>query len=120
MPGLNQKDIDAFLHGQIACWNSGNREGFFEHYRQVAPKGLSIEYVGRPAADGWPVLEAMWDQQNSRFSVEVEVSILGSNEAACHHRNVMRDGSGSIETIELYRSIGSKIKGMEVTHRAQL
>ena len=108
MSGVNQRDIETFLHGQIECWNSGNRKGFFEHYRQVAPEGLSIEYVGRAVMDDWPVLEGMWDQQNSRFSVEVEVSIVGPNEAACHHRNVMRDGSGLIETIELYKFADGK------------
>ncbi len=49
------------------------------------------------------MLEGMWDQQNSKFSVEVALSIIAANEAACHHRNVMRDGSAVIETIELYK-----------------
>src|SRR3990167_156338 len=43
-----QEAIEQFLHGQIECWNNGDKEGFFEHYRRVSPAGLSIEYVGRP------------------------------------------------------------------------
>ncbi|MCL5042136.1 MAG: nuclear transport factor 2 family protein [Gammaproteobacteria bacterium] len=103
MSNIDSKAIENFLHGQIESWNSGDRESFFEHYRKISPNGLDIEYLGRPVVDGWPVLEGMWAQQNSKFSVEVELSIIAGNEAACHHRNVMRDGSGVIETIELYK-----------------
>src|SRR5690606_20051184 len=83
----------SFLHGQLECWNAGDRDGFFAHYRSVAPNGLEIEYLGRPVVEGFSVLENMWEQQNSKFIVEVELSIIAANEAACHHRNVMRDGS---------------------------
>ncbi|MNZ33797.1 hypothetical protein D3C78_511530 [compost metagenome] len=102
MGKIGSKEIERFLHGQVECWNSSDREGFFEYYRTVSPSGLDIEYVGRPVMDGFQVLEGMWEQQNSKFYVEVVVSIIAGNEAACHHKNVMRDGSGLIETIELY------------------
>lgn len=103
MTVTDQHAIEDFLHGQVACWNKGDQEGFFAHYRRVAPKGLSIEYVGQPARDGWPVLEGMWEQQQPRIRVEVRQTIIKGNEAACHHRNAFIDGDGGIETIELYR-----------------
>jgi len=103
MSNIDSKEIESFLHGQLECWNAGDRDGFFAHYRSVAPNGLEIEYLGRPVVEGFSVLENMWEQQNSKFIVEVELSIVAANEAACHHRNVMRDGSGVIETIELYK-----------------
>ncbi|TKA89686.1 nuclear transport factor 2 family protein [Halopseudomonas bauzanensis] len=108
MSDIDNKAIESFLHGQIECWNSGDREGFFKHYRAVAANGLDIEYLGRPVMDGFPILENMWDQQNSKFALEVEVTIIAGNEAACHHKNVMRDGSGVIETIELYKFEGGR------------
>lgn len=103
MTVTDQHAIEHFLHGQVACWNMGDKEGFFAHYRRVAPKGLSIEYVGQPARDGWPVLEGMWAQQQPKIRVEVKQTIIKGNEAACHHRNAFTDGDDGIETIELYR-----------------
>jgi hypothetical protein len=95
--------IEEFLHGQVECWNAGDKDGFFAHYRAAAPNGLQIEYVGQPTADAWQVLEAMWAQQNPRIRIEVAACIVNGDEAACHHRNLVRDGAGGIETIETYR-----------------
>ncbi len=108
MDKIDSKEIERFLHGQVECWNSSDREGFFDYYRIVSPNGLDIEYVGRPVMDGFQVLEGMWEQQNSKFYVEVVLSIIAGNEVACHHKNVMRDGSGLIETIELYKFVEGK------------
>ncbi len=96
--------MDEFLHGQVDCWNAGDKEGFFAHYRAMAPNGLSIEYVGQPRhPDAWQVLEAMWARQNARIRIEVAACIVNGREAACHHRNLMREGEGGIDTIEQYR-----------------
>lgn len=77
---------------------------FFEHYRRMSPASLSIEYVGRALpTDPWQILEGMWENQQPRFRIEVKETIINGEEAACHHRNALRDGSGGIETIELYR-----------------
>jgi hypothetical protein len=95
--------IDEFLHGQVACWNAGDKEGFFGHYRRIAPESVEIEYVGQPRRDAWAVLEAMWTQQNSRIRIEVAACIVNGSEAACHHRNLMREGDDGIDTIEVYR-----------------
>ena len=93
-----------FLHGQVDCWNAGDKEAFFAHYRAMAPNGLSIEYVGQPSQnDAWLVLEAMWAQQNARMRIEVASCIVNGSEAACHHRNLLRDADGGVETIEVYR-----------------
>ncbi len=93
-----------FLHGQVECWNAGDKEGFFAHYRTMAPNGLTIEYVGQPRHhDAWPVLEGMWAQQNARMRIEVASCIVNGSEAACHHRNLMREGDGGVDTVEVYR-----------------
>ena len=65
MNNVDNVEIENFLHGQLKCWNAGDRDGFFEHYRKVSPNGLDIEYLGRPVMEGFAVLEGMWDQQNS-------------------------------------------------------
>jgi hypothetical protein len=95
--------IRRFLHAQVACWNAGDKAGFLEAYREAAPRGLLIEYVGRPAADGWAVLEAMWERQNAAVEIEEAVLIVNGDEAACHNRNRLRGDGRIIDTIELYR-----------------
>jgi hypothetical protein len=95
--------IATFLHTQVACWNAGDRDGFFAAYRAAAPNGLSIEYVGRAASDGWPVLEAMWAAQSAKIEVEEVRLIINGSEAACHALNKVRGTPMAIHTIELYR-----------------
>ncbi|OIJ43968.1 hypothetical protein [Massilia timonae] len=102
-------DTDAirrFLHTQAACWNAGDKAGFLSAYREAAPAGLSIEYVGQHASDGWPVLDAMWARQNAAIAIEEVALIVNGNEAACHNRNLVRGTERAIETIELYRFDG--------------
>lgn len=100
---MDKHAIEHFLHGQVDCWNRGDKEGFFAHYRNVSANGLSIEYVGKPQHDAWQVLEGMWAQQQPKIRVEVRQCIVNGAEAACHHLNAFREQEGGIETIELYR-----------------
>lgn len=100
---VDRATIEDFLHAQVGCWNAGDKDGFFAAYRKVAPNGLQIEYVGRPPADGWTVLDGMWDQQAAKVEVVEVLSIVNGSEAACHNRNQMRGTSMAVETIELYR-----------------
>jgi|SRR5690606_23501917 hypothetical protein len=103
MSQIDKAFIENFMHEQIGCWNAGDRDGFFAAYRRAAPNGLSIEYVGRPVADGWPVLEGMWVQQNAKIEVDELVMIINGSEAALHNRNKVRGTTQAIDTIELYR-----------------
>ncbi|MEY2893498.1 MAG: hypothetical protein RJA98_3406 [Pseudomonadota bacterium] len=95
--------ISAFLHAQVQAWNAGDREAFFAAYRQAAPAGLTIEYVGRaPATHGWPVLEKMWAEQSAKVEIEEVVMIVNGQDAAGHMRNKVRGTTMAIETMELY------------------
>jgi len=100
---IDPNAIEHFVHTQIACWNAADKEGFLAAYRAVAPGGLTIEYVGRPATDGWLVLERMWAQQNAKIEIEELAVIVNGNEAACHNRNKVKGTAMAIDTIELYR-----------------
>ena len=100
---VDAEAIRHFLPAQVACWNAGDKAGFLSAYREAAPGGLSIEYVGRPASDGWPVLEAMWERQNAAIAIEEVALIVSGNEAACHNRNLVKGTGREIRTIELYR-----------------
>lgn len=100
---MDKDAIERFLHAQVAAWNAGDRDAFFAAYREAAPGGLTIEYVGRAAGDGWAILEGMWAQQSARIEIEEVVAIVNGNEAACHNRNKVRGTAIAVETVELYR-----------------
>jgi hypothetical protein len=100
---MSAEAIRRFLHTQVACWNAGDKAGFLAAYREAAPGGLAIEYVGRPATDGWAVLEAMWERQNAAIEIEEAALIVNGLEAACYNRNRVRSDGRIIDTIELYR-----------------
>lgn len=100
---MDKPAIQAFVHAQVQAWNARDKALFFDTYRAVAPKGLTIEYVGRPATEGWAVLEGMWVAQNAKVEVEEVLAVVSGNEAACHNRNKLRGTATVIETVELYR-----------------
>lgn len=100
---MDKSAIETFVHAQVQAWNAGDKPLFFATYRAAAPKGLTIEYVGRPPTDGWAVLEGMWDTQNAKVEVEEALAIVAGSEAACHNRNKLRGTTVVIETVELYR-----------------
>jgi hypothetical protein len=100
---MQTSTIEHFLHTQVQAWNKGDKDGFFAAYREAAPEGLQIEYVGRgPMGNGWPVLEGMWTQQSAKIEIEEVALIINGNEAACHNRNKVRGSAMVIDTIELY------------------
>ncbi len=100
-------DADAilrFMKGQVAAWNAHDKAAFMACYREAAPKGLEIEYVGRAEqADGWFVIEEMYDKHNAQIRLEVDVTILNGSEVAVHHRNCIVGTDMVIHSIETYR-----------------
>jgi len=99
----DKTQIEEFLHGQIACWNAGDKDGFFQWYRRMAENSLTIEYVGKQSGDGWGVLENMWEQNQAKIEIEEVAMIANGNEVACHNRNKVRGADIAIDTIEIYR-----------------
>ena len=95
--------IAQFLHDQVEAWNAGNKEAFFAAYRRAAPNGLQIEYVGRSASDGWPVLETMWAQQSAKIQIEEVVPRVYSMSLNCGYntdgRATYGDGGGNCESV---------------------
>ncbi|NIB44087.1 nuclear transport factor 2 family protein [Pseudomaricurvus alkylphenolicus] len=99
---VDQATIESFMHTQVACWNSGDKNGFFNAYQEIAPSGLQIEYVGNPKGDGWPILEGMWSEQRPKITIEEVALIVTGNEAVAHNRNSVNGTDLVIETIEHY------------------
>lgn len=102
MSRINSNAIEHFMHTQVACWNANDKSGFFAAYRAASPGQLTIQYVGRPPADGWPMLEGMWTQQNAKIEIEEVALIINGNEAAAHNLNKVKGTDMAIDTIELY------------------
>ncbi|MDP2165348.1 MAG: nuclear transport factor 2 family protein [Hydrogenophaga sp.] len=104
MSQINPEQIERFMSGQVRCWNNHNKPGLLALYREMAPAELNIEYVGRAQqADGWLVIEEMFDKHNHQFRLEVVNTIINGSEAAVHHRNCIVGTSQVIESIETYR-----------------
>lgn len=104
MNPVTPETIQRFMHGQAAAWNSHDKAGLLALYREVAAEHLSIEYVGRAdQADGWLIIEEMFDKHNAKFRLEQVTTIINGNEAAAHHRNCIRGTDIVIESIETYR-----------------
>ena len=104
MHQISPEQIEHFMSGQVRCWNNHDKAGLLALYREAAPDLLDIEYVGRAQqADGWLVIEEMYDKHNHQFRLEVVSTIINGNEAAVHHRNCIVGSSQVIESIETYR-----------------
>jgi hypothetical protein len=102
MPNPTPAEIKDFLHDQSEAWNKVDREKFFELYRAIAPKSLTIEYVGQPIKDGWAVLEGMWTGQAGKVQAEEIASIVNGSEAANYVHNHVVGTDKIIKTIEIY------------------
>jgi hypothetical protein len=98
--------ISAFLVEQYALWNQGKRAELIALFRELAPKGLTIEYVGTPVQDGWKAMDDIWDQHGGHVTIEVVQILVNGNEAAVHALNHHVEKDGRINTrpsIEIYR-----------------
>ena len=103
MTPLDHHTIERFMKGQVACWNAHDKAGFMALYREMAPQSLEIAYVGRDEqADGWFVIEEMWDKHNAAITLDVVATIINGHEAAAHHRNCIVGTDLAIESIETY------------------
>lgn len=101
---VTRATVERFMRGQVKCWNGHDKEGFLALYREIAPDGLDIEYVGRAdRKDGWFVIEEMWDKHNHQISLDVVTTIFCGTEAAIHHRNQIIGTDLAIESLELYQ-----------------
>lgn len=103
MGNVDAEKIEKFLHGQVACWNAGDRDGFFDWYRTVATSNLHIEYVGQHEGDGWQILEGMWEKNQANIDIEEVAMIHNGDEVACHNKNKIKGTDMAIDTIEVYR-----------------
>ena len=101
---INTTSIERFMHGQVAAWNAHDKPAFMALYREFAPLQLQIHYAGREQqADGWLVIEEMWDKHNAQFRLKVITTILNGLEAAVHHHNCIIGSDVLIESLETYR-----------------
>ncbi|MEY2893500.1 MAG: hypothetical protein RJA98_3408 [Pseudomonadota bacterium] len=96
--------IERFMRDQVLHWNGHNKAAFMALYRELAPLSLEITYAGRSdTADGWLVIEEMYDKHNAQFRLEVVSTIFAGQEVVVHHHNCIVGSAAVIESIETYR-----------------
>jgi SnoaL-like domain len=106
---MNRPDpdaISAFLREQYALWNQGRRSDLLALFRQWAPQGMTIEFVGGPVLEGWKAMNDIWDEHGGHVTIEVVQILVNGNEAAVHALNHHRLAGGANTTrpsIEIYR-----------------
>jgi hypothetical protein len=109
MSSYNAEQIRSFLVKNIELWNAKDRAGHTSLYRDAAPNGLTIEYVGQPIGDGWATFNHMWDTYGGQFRVDIGHIMVNGNEGACLFHNVLVAENKSSPTIEIYKFEGGKL-----------
>lgn len=99
----NNKQLEHFVHAQVECWNSGDKQGFLNCYREISPNGLRVEIVGLPEMDPWVALNGMWDKTQADIRIEIICAAVIGNEAVTHHQNIKSNGELSTDTLEVYK-----------------
>jgi hypothetical protein len=99
------KTIETFLRLQYRLWSEGKFEEMLAAFREIAPNGLTIEYVGKEPRDGWQELDEMWAQYGNKCPTEVVLLLVNGNEAATHILNHMQTDNGvvSVPSLETYK-----------------
>ena len=64
---------------------------------------ILLQSLPRYLADGWFVIEEMYDKHNAQIKLEVVATVFNGSEAAAHHRNCIVGTDLVIESIETYR-----------------
>ena len=101
---LSEATIEAFLRAQYSLWSDGKYQEMLAEFRQVAPNGLTIEYVGSEPLDGWQALDDMWQQYGNKCPTELVTVLVNGNEAATYIKNHMQTDEGvkTLPSIETY------------------
>ncbi|KJS09776.1 MAG: hypothetical protein VR73_01050 [Gammaproteobacteria bacterium BRH_c0] len=104
MKSYSESDIRTFLENNFKLWNARDREAFTALYKEAAPNGLFIEYVGQDKVeDGWQAFNYMWDNYINEIQADLMQLLVNGNEGVCYvHNNSARDGVAH-PSIEIYK-----------------
>jgi hypothetical protein len=97
-------EIEDFLRAQYRLWNDDQFEEMKSIFRDIAPNGVTIQYVGQQPLDGWQALDEMWEQHGGRVKAEIVALLVNGNEAATYILNHMslEKGVQTSPSIETY------------------
>jgi hypothetical protein len=96
--------IEAFIRAEYRLWSEGRYEAMLAEFRQIAPNGLTIEYVGSAPQDGWAALDDMWQNFGNKCPTELVTLFVHGNEAAAYVYNHVQteNGVNTLPSIETY------------------
>ena len=106
-PTQEEQALRDFVFQQVTLWNAGRKADFMALYRDVAPAGLTLEYVAKQTLTGdaaWAGLAHMWETYNPKVKLQLFECIVNGGDAACYFRNlwsVEQTISSGIETYNL-------------------
>lgn len=97
------QQIDHFIRKQLEYWNALDRPAMTALYRQYAPNGLTIEYVGHPIRDGWEAFDHLWDNYGTgKIRTDIKEILVNGSEGACYFHNVRKETGIANPSIEIY------------------
>lgn len=92
----------------VALWNAGDKDGWIENYRKVAPGEFRmLDPVGTPEKLGFAEITASWDlfQSFVKFRIQPDTLMVCGNEVAWLLENHITNGGETTigYSIETYR-----------------
>lgn len=104
-------DLDTAIRDIYRLWNEGERERLDALFRDLGPRGFSIEYVGSPAVEGGAAMDAMWTEYGGRCTTEAFEVIVNGNEGAAYVGNHLQtaDGVVTLPSLETYEVADGKL-----------
>lgn len=104
MSKLNEQTIRDFLTKKIELWNDAKADELEALYREIAPNGITFEFVGAPKInDGYKALRKMCTDWGGHIAIELVEVLINGNEVACYVKNLRLAEPGSfVPSIETY------------------
>lgn len=100
---LTAETIQDFLTKKVELWNAAKADELAELYRQIAPNGVTFEFVGSPPInDGMKALKKMCSDWGGHIDIELAQVLINGNEVACFVKNHRRATGDFEPSIEVY------------------
>jgi hypothetical protein len=103
-------EIDRFIREQYRLWSADAVDDMLELFRNVAPRGYTIQYVGHPAEEGNAAMATMISQYRGKVRTHLRQLIVNGAEAAAVVDNEFVETATTVPSIETYRFEGGRME----------
>ena len=100
-------------------WNDNDLEGVIAAFKELGPKGFTIEYVGNSPLDGEQAVRDMWKDFGGTCTTDIVELLINGDEGAAHVANNLQAEGGvtTLPSIETYHVSAGKL-AVRYFHRA--